>query len=140
MGIGFIPFDKVTPSGLADTTVDPSYFYQVTNVPFGGTLAADGEPLPRPPTTARAYYRVKVDGVLRTDSWTDDNWNGTQYVAADDRAGQSSAGNPDYYPVHPVSELFLWMNPSLGDADEFHQPDATALHTIALEFTNGRAR
>ena len=38
MGIGFIPFDKVKPSGLADTTVDPTYFYQVKNTPFGGTL------------------------------------------------------------------------------------------------------
>jgi len=36
MGIGFIPFDKVQPSGLA--TTDPGYFYLVTNVPFGGTL------------------------------------------------------------------------------------------------------
>ena len=27
MGIGFIPFDKITGAGLADTTVDPTYFY-----------------------------------------------------------------------------------------------------------------
>lgn len=43
MGIGFIPFDKVVTvlgpnRGLADTTVDPTYFYQVKDVPFGGTL------------------------------------------------------------------------------------------------------
>src|SRR5205085_210402 len=33
MGIGFVPFDKVTGAGLANTTVDPSYFFQVHNAP-----------------------------------------------------------------------------------------------------------
>ena len=36
MGIGHIPFDKVTAAGLANTSVDPAYFYQVTNTPLGG--------------------------------------------------------------------------------------------------------
>ena len=31
MGVGFVPFDKVQPSGLA--TTDPGYFYKVTNAP-----------------------------------------------------------------------------------------------------------
>src|SRR6516162_2988725 len=70
MGIGFIPFDKVTPSGLADTTADPTYFYQVKDTPFGGAL-----PLMinhyRAGLDGAAYYRVKVDGVVRLDSWSD---------------------------------------------------------------------
>jgi hypothetical protein len=61
MGIGFIPFDKVTAAGLGDTTVDPTYFYQVKNVPFGGTL-----PLmvnhERADLDGTAWYRVLVDG------------------------------------------------------------------------------
>src|SRR5262249_52218804 len=47
----------------------------------------------------------------------------------------SIGGNPGYYPVRPISQLFLWMNPALGDL-----LDTTGLtnglHTISLEFTN----
>jgi hypothetical protein len=131
MGIGFIPFNKVQPSGLA--TTDPGYFYQVTNVPFGGTL-----PLmvnhQRAANDGAVYYRVKVDGVLRSDSLSDYKWNGTQYVLQS-TGPVSVAGNPDYYPVHPVSELFLWMNPSLGLLMNSTNL-SNGLHTIVLEFTN----
>ncbi|MDE2366033.1 MAG: hypothetical protein KGM95_03775, partial [Betaproteobacteria bacterium] len=132
MGIGFIPFDKVQPSGLA--TTDPGYFYPVTNVPFGGAL-----PLmvnhQRAANDGAVYYRVKVDGVLRSDSWSDYRWNGTQYVLQTIGPVNVSA-QPDYYPVHPVSELFLWMNPSLGmlmDSTNL----TNGLHTIVVEFSNG---
>ena len=133
MGIGFIPFDKVLPSGLA--TTDPGYFYPVTNVPFGGSLplmvnyqraANDGD----------VYYRVKVDGALRSDSWSDYKWNGTQYALQTIGPKSLSPGNSDYYPVHPVSELFLWMNPTLGmllDSTNL----TNGLHTIVIEFTDG---
>jgi hypothetical protein len=132
MGIGFIPFDKVQPSGLA--TTDPGYFYPVTNVPFGGSL-----PLmvnhQRAANDGAVYYRVKVDGSLRSDSWSDYRWNGTQYVLQTIGPVNVSA-QPDYYPVHPVSELFLWMNPSLGmlmDSTNL----TNGLHTIVVEFSNG---
>jgi len=138
MGIGFIPFDKVVtvpgPNlGLADTTVDPTYFYQVKDTPFGGTL-----PLminhQRADNDGDVYYRVKVDGVVRTDAWTDEFWNGAQYVAVT-TTPISIVGNPGYYPVRPLTQLFLWLNPSLGDL-----LDSTSLtngfHTIIVEFTN----
>lgn len=132
MGIGFIPFDKVQASGLA--TTDPGYFYQVTNVPFGGTL-----PLmvnhQRAANDGAVYYRVKVDGALRSDSWSDYRWNGTQYVLQT-IGPVNVSGNPDYYPVHPVSELFLWMNPSLGMLMNSTNL-INGLHTIVLEFSNG---
>jgi len=39
LGIGFVPADAThLPSGYADTTVDPTYFFQVKDCPFGGTL------------------------------------------------------------------------------------------------------
>jgi hypothetical protein len=136
MGIGFIPFDKVQASGLADTTGGgpPPYFYQVKDTPFGGTLPLMVNHL-RAFNDGAAYYRVKVDGVVRTDSWTDEKWNGTQYVPQ--TTGPTLvAGQPGYYPVHSLSELFLWMNPSLGSL-----MDSTnlshGLHTIVLEFING---
>jgi len=39
LGIGFVPADAThLPNGYADTTMDPSYFFQVKDCPFGGTL------------------------------------------------------------------------------------------------------
>jgi len=39
LGIGFVPADAThLPGGYADTTMDPSYFFQVKDCPFGGTL------------------------------------------------------------------------------------------------------
>jgi hypothetical protein len=134
MGIGFIPFDKVTSSGLADTTVDPAYFYQVKDTPFGGTLPLMLNHL-RAFNDGAAYYRVRVDGALRMDTWTDERWNGFQYVPQ--TTGPVNVGaNPGYYPVHSLSELFLWMNPSLGML--LNSTNLTnGMHTITLEFTNG---
>ena len=134
MGIGFIPFDKVTVSGKADTTVDPAYFYQVKDTPFGGTL-----PLmvnhQRAANDGAVYYRVKVDGAVRMDAWSDYKWNGTQYVIQT-TGPQNVAGQPGYFPVHPVSELFLWMNPALGMLMDSRNL-TNALHTISVEFSNG---
>jgi len=138
MGIGFIPFDKVVtvpgPNfGLADTTVDPTYFCQVKDTPFGGTLplminhqraANDGD----------VYYRVKVDGVVRTDALTDEFWNGTHYVAVT-TTPDSINGISGYYPVRPLTQLFFWMNPSLG----FLLDSTTltnGLRKIFIEFSN----
>ncbi len=134
MGIGFIPFDKVKPSGLADTTVDPTYFYQVKDTPFGGTLPLMVNHL-RAFNDGASYYRVKVDGALRMDSWTDERWNGFQYVPQT-TGPVNVGGNPGYFPVHSLSELFLWMNPSLGML--MNSTNLTnGLHTIGIEFTNG---
>ena len=134
MGIGFIPFDKVKPSGLADTTVDPTYFYQVKDTPFGGALPLMVNHL-RAFNDGASYYRVRVDGALRMDSWTDERWNGFQFVPQT-TGPVNVGGNPGYFPVHSLSELFLWMNPSLGmlmDSTNL----TNGLHTIGIEFTNG---
>lgn len=132
MGIGFIPFDKVQASGLA--TTDPGYFYQVANVPFGGTLPLMVN-FQRAANDGAAYYRVKIDGVLRSDSWSDYKWNGTQYVLQT-IGPVNVGGNPNFYPVHPIADLFLWMNPSLGMlTDSTNLSDG--LHTITIDFTNG---
>jgi hypothetical protein len=134
MGVGFIPFDKVLVSGLADTTVDPTYFYQVKNTPFGGTLPLMVNHL-RAFNDGAAYYRVKVDGLVRADSWTDEKWNGTQYVPQT-TGPITVAGQPGYYPVHPLSELFLWMNPSLGSLLDSTNL-TNGLRSITVEFVNG---
>jgi hypothetical protein len=138
MGIGFVPFDKVLTSGpftgLADTTIDPGYPYQVKNAPFGGMLPLMVNYM-RAFNDGTAYYRVKVDNVIRTDSFTDEHWNGFEYVAQL-VAPHVVAGQPGYYPVRTLSDIFLWMNPSLGillDSTTL----SNGLHTILLEFVNG---
>jgi hypothetical protein len=139
MGIGFVPFDKVIQAvgpnrGLADTTVDPTYFYQVKDVPFGGTLPIMVNFM-RALNDGAAYYRVKVDGVIRADQFADEHWNGFEYVAQV-VAPVNVSGQPGYYPTRALADLFLWMNPSLGA-----MIDSTSVsngeHTILLEFTNG---
>lgn len=132
MGIGFVPFDKVT-AGLADTSGDPSYFFQVKNAPFGGTLPLMINHL-RAFNEGCAYYRVKVDGVTRQDTWSDYKWDNVKYVLQT-VAPTVIGGQGGYYPVKPISQLFLWMNPSLGGM--INSRDLTnAAHQISVEFTN----
>ena len=138
MGIGFIPFDKVIQTGalagLADTSVDPSYFYQVKNTPFGGTLPIMVN-YQTALTAGASYYQVKIDGTPHTDVWSDYLWNGVSYVLqtiTPTTVGPSTG----CYRVRSLAELFLWMNPSLGDL-----LDTTGLsngqHTLTLQFLNG---
>jgi hypothetical protein len=133
MGIGFVPFDKVTATGLADTAVDPTYFFQVDNVPFAGTLPLMVNHF-RAYNDGARFYRVLVDGVVHTDPWTDEYWNGFEYVAVT-TSTSTVGGSAGCYPVRPIGQQFLWMNPSLGDL----LPTAgmsDALHTIVLQFLN----
>ncbi len=133
MGVGFVPFDKVTGAGLADTTVDPGYFFQVHDVPFAGTLPLMVNHF-RAFNDGAHFYRVKVDGVVHSDPWTDERWNGSHYVAVT-TSTVTVGGAAGYYPVRPVNELFLWMNPSLGDLLSTAGL-SDGMHTIVLEFVN----
>jgi hypothetical protein len=142
IGIGFIPFTAVAPSGLATTAA--GYIYQVTNAPFGGTLPLMINYQRAAAIANCAYYRVLIDptilggavsgGTVRTDSWSDYWWNGTTYILKS--IGPASvAGQPGYYAIRQVSDLFNWMNPTLG-----MMMDSTnltnALHSIVVEFTD----
>jgi hypothetical protein len=136
MGIGFIPFDKIIQTvgpleGLADTTVDPTYFYQVKDTPFGGTLPIMVN-YQSALTAGASYYQVKINGVPHTDAWSDYLWNGTQYVLQ--TITPITVGlSVGCYPVRPFAQLFLWYNTTLGDL-----LDTTGLtnglHTLTLEF------
>jgi hypothetical protein len=131
MEIGFIPYTDITAAGLADTSADPGAHYPVKNVPFGGTL-----PLminhQRAANDGASYYRIKIDGNIRTDVWTDDKWNGTAFITQT-MSPQVVNGQSGYYPVRPVSDLLLWLHPALGTLT-----DSTNLfngmHTIDVEF------
>lgn len=132
MGVGFIPFDRIV-AGLADTTPDPAYFYQVHQTPFGGSLPLMINHMRAYGDGAR-YYRVKVDGIVHTDQWTDYKWNNVAYIATNNST-VSVGGNAGYYRVRSINELFLWLNPGLGDLLD-STVLADGLHTITVEFVN----
>jgi hypothetical protein len=136
MGIGLIPFDRINTApgplqGMANTSadVDPPYF--VENAPFGGTLPI----MVNFQTAANAgayFYQVLVDGVPHTDSWTNYKWNGAANVL---QTINISTVGPSFacYPVHPVSELFLWESPAVGDMLDTRVL-SNGLHTLILNF------
>lgn len=143
MGIGFIPFDKVITSGtligLADTTVDPTYFYQVKDTPFGGQLPITLNYM-RALNDGAAYYQVynynsTTGFVSQNITWTDEHWNGFEYVAQT-TGPVSVGGQPGYYPIRALSDLFLWLNPALGGfIQSTDLPDG--LNTIWIVFVDG---
>ena len=139
MGIGFIPFDRITQAppgplvGTADTTVDPTYFYQVKATPFGGTLPIMVN-YQTALTAGASFYQVKIDGTPHTDVWTDYFWNGSAYVLQTITPGQIGSVK-GLYPVRPLNQLFLWLNPSLGDLLDTTGL-SNGLHTLSLQLLN----
>jgi hypothetical protein len=134
MGFGFIPFDKVIQAagpneGLADTTVPPGYFYQVKNTPFGGTLPIMIN-YPAASAIGATHYRIRVDGTIRLDSWTDEKWNGVMFVPDTVSPGVVNT-QPGFYPVRPSP--FLFINPSLGSLMDSTSV-SNAVHQIQVEF------
>lgn len=133
-GIGFVPFDRITAAGLADTSVDPTYFFQVKNAPFGGALPiminhveawADGA----------HYYSVLVDGVPRNDSWTDYLWDtvANRYVLQ--TITPTTLAGHTVYPVRNPATLELWYNVDLASqVNTVGYPDA--VHTLQVVFYN----
>jgi len=132
-GIGFVPFDWITPAGLADTTDhDPSYFYQVQNAPFGGSLPVMVN-FVRANASGAAGYQVYVDGVARTDQFNTAKWDGTQYqpvVISTTTIG----GIADSYPVPSLTDLGLYIQPLPGCYLDSTTLSDGALHTIQVSF------
>jgi hypothetical protein len=92
------------PPGLATTAA--GYLLQVTNSPFGGSLAVMIN-YEQARTLGAAYYKFDVDGAQPLQSFVDYLWNGTTFVATS--TGPDSAG---FYPIRSASAL--WYNPYLG--------------------------
>lgn len=131
--IGFIPLGWITAAGLGDTTgSDPSYFYQVRNVPFGGSLPVMINFL-RASLDDASCYQVKVDGNLRTDQFSTAIWNGTAYVPAV-FGPQLLDGSPGYYPVSAISDLMLYIQPLPGCYLDSTNMTSGQPHTITVDF------
>ena len=107
LGIGHVPVTRIV-GGYADTSVDPAYFFQVKDSPFGGTLSLmfNHE---RARLAGAAYYKVLIDGVEVDAPWGDYKWsnvtNQFEYVPITADAGH-------FYPVRQAGEL--WYNAWLG--------------------------
>jgi hypothetical protein len=137
MGFGFIPVNNVNQlagpnQGLADTTTpppSPQYFYQVKNTPFGGELPIMIN-YPAAQALGATYYRIWVDGVIRMDTWSDEEWNGTMFVPVTIPPTLVN-GQPGFYPVRTAP--FQFMNPSLGSLLD-STTLSNAMHKIYVEF------
>lgn len=117
LGIGFVPVtgpvSGITAAGLANTTSFAGYFYQVDNVPFGGTLPIMIDHAQAYGKGAR-YYCVKVNGVPGMDVWTDLKLNtSTGEFVATTMSPVTKGSTPGCYPVRAPGEI--WLNANLGD-------------------------
>jgi len=132
-GIGFIAYQWVTPAGLADSTdADPTYFFQVKDVPFGGSLPVMVNFL-RAALDGAAFYQVKVGGVVRTDVFHGEWWNGTEYIPKV-FGPQTLNGQQGYYPVPSATDLALWLQPLPGCYLDSTSLASAQLHTITVDF------
>lgn len=134
MGFGFIPLTSIIQpagptQGLADTTTPPGYFYQVKDVPFGGTLPVMID-YPAAVAIGAIYYRILVDGVVRMDTWSDEVWTGTTFAPVT-FSPTTIDGQPGFYPVRTAP--FQYMNPSLGSLMDSTSL-TNAVHSIVVEF------
>jgi hypothetical protein len=115
LGIGFVPADAAhLPNGYADTTGDPTYFFQVKDCPFGGTL-----PLMVNWEHARSlgasFYQVFVEGPIGPPQqikqpFGDYLWS----VPLDEfELVTTAASSPDgYYELRSSGQI--WLNYWLG--------------------------
>ncbi len=126
LAIGFVPNDTVhLPAGFADTTMDPTYFFQVKDTPFGGTL-----PLMINWQSARAkganFYQVFINGVMVTSPFADYLWS----VALNVFELQTTVPVSGFYPLRSAGQI--WLNNWLGLLlDTTGQPNA--LNNISVK-------
>jgi hypothetical protein len=132
LGIGFVPADTVhLPSGFADTTMDPTYFFQVKDCPFGGTL-----PLMINWQSARAlganFYQVFINGVMVTSPFSDYLWS----TALNEFELQTTVPVGGYYLLRSPGQI--WLNNWLGLLlNTTGQPNA--LNTIAVKLFSAQS-
>ena len=118
MGIGHVPKDRISQSGAAtvrgyaDTTVDPGYFFQVKDAPFGGTLSVMFNHTKAYASGAR-YYRMWIGAVEPKQSYSDYKWDSSANRFLLQTSSPSASG---YYRVRHPSEIWYnnWLAYRLG--------------------------
>jgi hypothetical protein len=129
-GIGWVPASWVDQTtGLADTiSHDPSYTYQVENAPFGGTLPVMVN-FAEASVLAATYYRVMVDGNVRTDVF-----NGAINGVPATNSPIAIGSNPGYYPVFTAAQAEQWLPSLPGCYLDSTNLASGQLHTITVDF------
>lgn len=137
LGVGFVPADSThLPGGYADTSMDPSYFFQVKDAPFGGTL-----PLMINWQGARTlganFYQVFIAGpggspVQVTQAFSDYLWSST--------LGKfeliTTVPTNGYYQLRAAGQIWLnnWLGLLLNTAG---QPKG--LNTISIKLFSSQS-
>ena len=112
LGIGFVPVDSMhIVNGYATTTMDPDYFFQVRDAPFGGTL-----PIMINFNLARdslaKYYKV-LAGPAGHETASDQPYSDYRWNTALDRFELVATAPVDgFYLVRAAGEI--WLNYWLG--------------------------
>jgi DNA-binding beta-propeller fold protein YncE len=115
LGIGFVPADAAhLPNGYADTTIDPTYFFQVKDSPFGGTL-----PLMINWEHARSeganFYQVFIEGPVGPSQQVKQPFGDYLWSVPlnEFELVTTSATSPDgYYELRSAGQI--WLNFWLG--------------------------
>lgn len=113
LAIGYVPFNAITPAGLANTTTLSGWFFQVDDVPFAGTLPIliDHD---RAYGMGARYYRVLVNGAPGMDVWTDLKLDTSVGAFVPVTMSPLTIGSvTGCYPVRNPSDL--WLYGGLGD-------------------------
>lgn len=131
-GIGYIPFDWITAGGLADTSAHPTYHFQAINAPFGGQLWVVVNFI-QANLDGASFYRVFMDGGVRTDVFNGAIWNGTEYVDAV-FGPQTVGGQPGFYPVLTPVELSLWEGTPPGCLLNSTTLTSGVIHHLTVNF------
>jgi len=109
LGIGFVPADSVhLPNGYADTTMDPTYFFQVKDCPFGGTLPLQIN-WEHADAMGAKFYQVFVGTTLIKQPFSDYKWNTILNEFELVPCGPDSSG---FYPLRQSGQI--WLNNWLG--------------------------
>ena len=137
LGIGFVPKTRITADGKADTSVDPAYFFQVKDAPFGGTLPININHKKAYDLGAR-HYQILVDGVVRNDVWSDYCWNAVKNefeLKTITPRVLPLAGAGAYYPIRRPDQL--WYNAYLGSLlDTTNLTNGLPMHSIRIDCIN----
>jgi DNA-binding beta-propeller fold protein YncE len=140
LGVGNVPSTSIT-DGYA--TTDPTYYFQVKDAPFGGTLNLFGN-LQSFSSLGATHYRVKVsrDGgspISVTPSWTAYRWNPIpppgkfEATTVAPVAGTDLYEIPAEYAANPVAQPQRWYPPFLM----LRWPSAdNGLYTFSVEIVN----
>lgn len=134
LGIGHVPVSRISRhspvnpaiDGYADTSVDPSYFFQVKDSPFGGSLPIMFNHENAFASGAR-FYKLLVDGVEPRQTWYDYKWSTPAASFVLRTIAPSATG---YYPVRSTGELWYnhWLGYILGTSGL-----SNGLHTIGVK-------